>query len=224
MKQDTANWLGAFLPRLEEAFPRRLRFVGLQGSRRREEEGPDSDLDLVTVLDRLDFSDLGRYRGLLREMPPHPRPCGFICGEEELRAWPEFDLLGLYWDTQPLFGHLSQLIPLPSPASARESIAVGAANLIHTLCHREIYGRPTPEKLAVCFKAARFLAAARAFLATGAYEGRLEPLLARSVGMDREVLLCCRDGAASLEEGIALLLRFCQLCLRDHGDTAKEGL
>ncbi len=215
MKEQTAGWLEQFRPLLESAFAGRIRFLGLQGSRRREEERPGSDLDVVLVLDRLEFSDLARYRSLLIKMPSSPRPCGFLCGLEELRNWPKFDLFGLYCDTQPLAGDLAQLVSLPTEADIRESTAIGAANLFHEICHREIYGSPSPEKLAASFKAARFLAAARHFLRTGTYEGRLEPLLAQSSGIDREVLRCCREGAASLEEGTALLLRYCRVCLEE---------
>ena len=220
MKEETARWLEQFTPLLESAFAGRIRFLGLQGSRRREEEGPDSDLDLVLVLDRLEFSDLACYRDLLAEMPSVPRPCGFLCGLEELQSWPKFDLFGLYCDTQPLFGDLSRLVPFPTEADVRESVAVGAANLLHEICHRQIYGVPGRDALAASLKTAKFLAAARHFLRTGSYEGGLEALLAQSVGIDREVLRCCRDGAPSLEEGAALLLRYCQICLRDSQPSA----
>ena len=51
MKEQTAGWLEQFRPLLESAFAGRIRFLGLQGSRRREEERPGSDLDVVLVLD-----------------------------------------------------------------------------------------------------------------------------------------------------------------------------
>ena len=50
---DWKPWMDAFLPALLEAFPGRVAFVGIQGSYSRGEAGPDSDVDLVAVLDEL---------------------------------------------------------------------------------------------------------------------------------------------------------------------------
>ncbi|MEO2798750.1 nucleotidyltransferase domain-containing protein, partial [Flavonifractor plautii] len=43
--------MDAFLPPLLEALPGRVAFVGIQGSFGRGEAGPESDVDLVVVLD-----------------------------------------------------------------------------------------------------------------------------------------------------------------------------
>lgn len=52
---------------LRNAFGARLLYVGLQGSYQRGEAGPQSDIDVMVVLDTLSVSDLGRYRVLLKE-------------------------------------------------------------------------------------------------------------------------------------------------------------
>lgn len=49
---DWRPWMDAFLPPLLEALPGRVAFVGIQGSFGRGEAGPESDVDLVVVLDR----------------------------------------------------------------------------------------------------------------------------------------------------------------------------
>ena len=48
---DWRPWMDAFLPPLLEALPGRVAFVGIQGSFGRGEAGPESDVDLVVVLD-----------------------------------------------------------------------------------------------------------------------------------------------------------------------------
>lgn len=216
MKEQTQRWLMQFCPKLKAAFSSRIRFVGLQGSRRREEETDNSDLDLVVILDRVDFEDLAIYRSLLKEMPGDLQPCGFLCGVDELKHWPVFDLFNFYHDTQPLEGRLSDLIPVPGSAEAAASVQAGAAGLYHEIVHREIYGQSTSGELQASFKLAKYLVAAREFLRTGTYEGRLKPLLDQSKGIDREILQCCLDGVSDLEEGSRLLLRFCQYCLKDN--------
>ena len=53
---DWRPWMDAFLPPLLEALPGRVAFVGIQGSFGRGEAGPESDVDLVVVLDALGLS------------------------------------------------------------------------------------------------------------------------------------------------------------------------
>ena len=50
---DIQSWMDLFLKELQNVFKNRLVFVGLQGSRGRGEGRPDSDIDVVVVLDRL---------------------------------------------------------------------------------------------------------------------------------------------------------------------------
>ena len=50
---DIQSWMDLFLKELQSVFESRLVFVGLQGSRGRGEGRPDSDIDVVVVLDRL---------------------------------------------------------------------------------------------------------------------------------------------------------------------------
>ena len=54
---DWRPWMDAFLPPLLEALPGRVAFVGIQGSFGRGEAGPESDVDLVVVLDALGAAD-----------------------------------------------------------------------------------------------------------------------------------------------------------------------
>ena len=92
---DWKPWMDAFLPALLEAFPGRVAFVGIQGSYGRGEAGPDSDVDLVVVLDELGEAELAACRVLLAQMPFADRACGFFCDRAALAAWPAFDALQL---------------------------------------------------------------------------------------------------------------------------------
>ena len=58
MEWNESQWLGQFVRAVTAAFPGRVVCIGLQGSRGRGEAGPDSDIDMVVVLDRLDPEDL----------------------------------------------------------------------------------------------------------------------------------------------------------------------
>ena len=54
------SWMDLLLKELQIVFENRLVFVGLQGSRGRGEGRPDSDIDVVVVLDRLTTADMPR--------------------------------------------------------------------------------------------------------------------------------------------------------------------
>ena len=85
------SWMDLFLKELQNVFKNRLVFVGLQGSRGRGEGRPDSDIDVVVVLDRLTTADLDAYEGLLNRLPNRELVCGFVSGREELAAWEDED-------------------------------------------------------------------------------------------------------------------------------------
>ncbi len=198
--------------RLRPLFGERIRFIGLQGSFRRGEQTFESDLDAVVILDRLESGDLGRYREAAAGFEEWPNLCGFLCGIAELKSWPRYDLFTLYFDTEPVVGSLSDWIAPPGPDEAREYIRIGAANLFHEVVHREIYGQPSEEKLFASLKSAKFLVAAREYLRTGRYEGRLDRLIEQCSGQERAIAEALY--AHRLPEDCAgLLLRFCQDCL-----------
>ncbi len=52
------RWMAGLREKLTERFGSRLLFLGLQGSYGRGEANEDSDIDVVTVLDRVELSDL----------------------------------------------------------------------------------------------------------------------------------------------------------------------
>ena len=55
---DINVWLDIIIKKLQNEFGQRLLFVGLQGSYNRGEETPNSDIDIVVILDSLSFEDL----------------------------------------------------------------------------------------------------------------------------------------------------------------------
>ena len=74
----------------------------MQGSYGRGEQTAGSDIDLVIVLDRVDFADLAAYRKLLDGTEDGALVCGFVTGADELSAWDVADFVQLYLDTVPV--------------------------------------------------------------------------------------------------------------------------
>ena len=56
------EWLDNFQECLLALFGERLKFFGLQGSYGRGEQTAASDIDVVVIVDKLDFADLNAYR------------------------------------------------------------------------------------------------------------------------------------------------------------------
>ena len=184
---DVNVWMTRLTEGLKEAFGPRLLFVGLQGSFGRGEAGPDSDIDVVTVLDTLSVSDLKIYRTLVRSMPSGERACGFLCGAEDLKHWPRYDLAQLEQDTVPIYGSFRELLPPRSREALAEAARNGAAALYHALCHSYLYGKG-PDRLAQRCKEAFFVLRALHEWRTGEYVPTRRELVRRLEGTEREIL------------------------------------
>ncbi len=108
---DIEVWMGELAEKLTGRFGDRLLFLGLQGSYGRGEAGEDSDIDVVTVLNRVELADLDEYRAAVRGMPEGEKACGFLCGAAELKSWPKYDLCQLARDVRAYRGELGPLLP-----------------------------------------------------------------------------------------------------------------
>lgn len=64
---DLSAYLADLTARLRAQFGPRLLYVGLQGSYLRGEATPDSDIDVLLVLEDLAYDDLLAYRRLLQD-------------------------------------------------------------------------------------------------------------------------------------------------------------
>ena len=153
---DWRPWMDAFLPPLLEALPGRVAFVGIQGSFGRGEAGPESDVDLVVVLDALGAAELAACRGVLEKMPFADRACGFFCDRAALAAWPAFDALQLRLDTLPVYGSLEELLPPMGKETLDEAGRAAASALYHAACHTALFDAQPEAALPALQKAAFF--------------------------------------------------------------------
>lgn len=187
MLTDVTAWLALFKARLLETFPDRVIFLGLQGSRSRGEATPDSDIDVVTVLDRLDPEDIRRYRAMLDTLPERALICGFLGGLSELRRWEPSDLFQFCHDTTPVIGTLEPLLAAIAPEDVARAVRIGACNIYHGCVHTLCHGR-SDETLRGLYKSACFTLQALHFLRTGDYARQKNELLPKLAGMDAQVL------------------------------------
>ncbi|MDO4569415.1 MAG: nucleotidyltransferase domain-containing protein [Planctomycetia bacterium] len=178
------------LQELQAIFGSRLVCLGLQGSYRRGEATPTSDLDLVLILDVFSSEDLRAYRDWVRRSPMADKLCGFVSGKAELLAWPKADLFQFYHDTQPLAGTLDWLQLRIQPADAWEAVRVGAANLYHAVCHSYLF-EDRASNLRELYKSPFFILQAKVYCETGEYFSSQEALLPRVSPVDRKILDIC---------------------------------
>ncbi|HJB30818.1 MAG TPA: nucleotidyltransferase domain-containing protein [Candidatus Oscillibacter excrementavium] len=193
---DIKIWMAAYIEAVRAAFGDRVRYIGLQGSRGRGEAGPDSDIDVVCILDTCALRDLETYRAAVADLPDRDKLCGFVSGAAELAAWDPADLFQFRYDTADWYGHLSDLLPPEQEGDARRALHAGACGLYHLCCHNFLHGRSV-ETLAEAFKAAVFLLQAKVYVEQGVYCRRRADLARHLTGADLEIL----QTAQSLKAG-----------------------
>ena len=126
---DIATWVEKFLISVQEAFPDRVWFIGLQGSCR-EEATDSSDIDMVVILDKLSVEDIRRYDALINTLPNRELICGFLSGKDELMNWEASDFFQFYHDTRPIKGNLDDLLPQIEENAVNKTIKNGVCDII----------------------------------------------------------------------------------------------
>ena len=193
---DINSWMNAYIAAVRAAFGDRVQYIGLQGSRGRGEAGPDSDIDVVCILDACALQDLETYRKAVQDLPDRDKLCGFVSGAAELADWDPADLFQFRHDTADWYGRLTDLLPPEREEDVRRALHTGACGLYHLCCHNFLHGR-SREALAEGYKAALFPLRAKAFLETGVWCRRQAELEQILTGRDREVL----ETAVALKQG-----------------------
>ena len=184
---DIKIWMAAYIEAVRAAFGDRVRYIGLQGSRGRGEAGPDSDIDVVCILDTCALRDLETYRAAVADLPDRDKLCGFVSGTAELGAWDSADLFQFRHDTTDWYGHLSDLLPPDREEDARRALHTGACGLYHLCCHNFLHGQSL-EAVAEAYKSAVFLVQAKTYLKQGVYCRRRADLARHLTGIDLEIL------------------------------------
>lgn len=210
---DIERWMQELAGKLTDQFGPRLLFLGLQGSYGRGEAAEDSDIDVVTVLDRVELSDLDAYRAIVRRMREGEKACGFLCGAAELKGWPKHDLCQLARDVCPFQGEWEPLLPDMGRNDLADAAAIGASELYHAAVHTYLYAsrEEWPGFLKAAEKSAFFTLRALHELRTGENVRAKRELLPRLAGDERRILergLTKDETGEALETAFARLLRW----------------
>ncbi len=173
---DIKNWINVFLPALNDAFGKRVWFVGLQGSYGRGEATENSDIDIVVILNELSSADVKAYDAVLDTLPHRELVCGFLSGKNELFHWEPSDLFQFYFDTTPIQGSLDELLPMIDDGAIHRAIKIAACNIFHGCTHNMLYEKST-DLLKSLYKSASFVVQAICYQETGNYIRRQRDLI-----------------------------------------------
>ncbi len=169
-------WIKQYVDAVQNQFPNRIWFLGLQGSYGRGEANEQSDIDVVLIFDTVSVGDLEAYSNMLDTLPNREKVCGFVSGKKELLAWEPSDLFQFCYDTTALMGSLDELISGIREEDIRRAIRIGACNVYHMCAHNLVHEK-SMEILKSLYKSAFFTLQAIAFLQTGRYEKKKAALL-----------------------------------------------
>ena len=184
---DINIWTDNFLKALDEAFPKRVYFAGLQGSYSRGEATDNSDIDMVVILDNLSANDIATYNAMLDTLPYRELICGFLSGKDEILLWEPSDLFQLYYDTTPIRGSLDEVLAHLDESAIDRAIKIGACNIYHGCVHNMLYDK-SEDILRGLYKCASFTLQAIAFRQTGKYIRKQSDLL--SVLSSEDKIIC----------------------------------
>ncbi len=220
------KWMAGFQARVLDAFGNRVVFLGLQGSYGRGEQTPESDIDVVVILDKVGFADLEAYRAILEDTEFRDLICGFVAGVPELLAWEKYDLLQLYLDAVPYFGNLDFLKNSFSKEDIERAVRVGACNVYHAASHNYLHAGDAAA-LKEIYKAARFVVRMKEYGETGVYIPSMAELSEKVSPEDGKILAICAqpftdgDGIAFAEKS-KFLIEWAGGLIRKNADGGKR--
>ena len=184
---DIAAWMQRFLQTLNETFPNRVWFVGLQGSYGRGEATKTSDIDVVVILNELSAADVQSYNTMLDGLSHRELICGFLSGKNEIMNWEPSDLFQFCHDTTPIQGSLDEVMAGIDENDVNRAIKIGVCNIYHGCVHNMLHEK-SEEVLRGLYKAASFAVQAIAFQQTGCYMKHQKELL-RVVSPDERFIV-----------------------------------
>lgn len=167
---DIEVWMNDLIDQLKTEFKERLVLVGLQGSRARDEQREDSDIDIVVVIEDLNADDLASYRSVIQKMPHAELACGFIGSPDVLAAWPRHDVFNLANDTDIRYGSFDFMDTEFTAEEAKLAADACASEIYHALCHTAVFEpNMLPDLLQGCLKSVFFGIRAKHFAQTGEF-------------------------------------------------------
>ena len=170
------KWLYLYLDAVRAAFGERIWFIGLQGSWGRGEATSASDIDMVLILDSVDYTDLKKYSEILDDLPYRNKACGFVSGYAELQNWDKSDLFQFCNDTISVYGSLEKLLESINREDIIRAVKMGVCNIYHGCVHNTVHEKRV-DILSGLYKSAAFTLRGIAYLEKGIFAKKQKDLL-----------------------------------------------
>lgn len=197
---DIDVWMNDLIDQLKTEFKEKLVLVGLQGSRARDEQREDSDIDIVVVIEDLNADDLASYRSVIQKMPHAELACGFIGSPDVLAAWPRHDVFNLANDTDIRYGSFDFMDTEFTAEEAKLAADACASEIYHALCHTAVFEpNMLPDLLQGCLKSVFFGIRAKHFAQTGEFVNS-RAQLSKLANDDETKLLQAYDGNVQMDD------------------------
>ena len=152
----TKNWIEKYKDIVVDEFGDRVKFVGIQGSRARNEARETSDIDVVMILDKMEFEDLVRYEKCVENIENRELLCGFVSGYDEINNWNKCELFQFCMDTVSIYGNLDEIIEKVTVDDINKSVRDSACMIYHSAAHNYLHAKDI-EMLKGLYKMAFFL-------------------------------------------------------------------
>ena len=210
------EYMARLIRLLKETFGERLLYVGLQGSFLRGEAKPNSDIDVMVVINDLSVWDMDAYRTILQTIGDYERSCGFICSKQDLAAWNPLEICHVLHSTKDYHGVLRDLIPVYTAQDIRNFVKMSLNNLYHEICHRYIHAdlHKNIETLPQTYKGVFFILQNWYYLTHGRFVVTKAELLRLLDGKNKAILeraVAFGNGeSCDFAENFALLFTWCQ--------------
>lgn len=182
------RWLENFTEKINNSFPERIVFIGIQGSYARGEASENSDIDVVVIFDTLSYPDIKRYDEVISTMPMREKICGFISGKQEIEKWDKSDLFQFYYDTIPIYGDLGFLKEFITIEHVFRAVKIGACNIYHMCVHNAVHEKSC-KILKSLLKSSFFVIQAKYYLEHNNYISQRKILIENVSLEDKEILL-----------------------------------
>lgn len=213
------EYIDQLVQHLTAEFGCRLKYIGLQGSYLRSEANPNSDIDIMIVIDDLSSFDLRKYRSILQSMEHYDKSCGFICSTNDLKNWNPLELCNLLHSTKDYLGTLSELLPRYTTDDIRNFIKLSINNLYHEICHRYIHSdeEHNIHCLPASYKVLFFILQNKYYLESGSFISTRSELLKLLSGIDhcvlKKAISITKEPNYNFEEYFECLFSWCQQSL-----------
>ncbi len=189
--EDIESWMSTLREKLTAIFPNELLLLGLQGSYQRGEATDKSDIDVVSIFERLDYRILKAFKEVVDTMPQSGKACGFICGRAELLNWPKYELFQFVQSTTIYLGRWDGLIPEIERGDVIQSVKIAASGLYHAAGHTFLHASDQGQAYEILkglYKGSFFVLQLLYYLRSGSYINSKKDLSSLLEGLDREIL------------------------------------